>query len=595
MKNKRRFFVNIYSFIKYAISKKNPWSLLLSLSVILNALTGIYTVFTPKWVLKAVRVNQELSGRLFAFILFITVGLFILKFSTLLLQSKLDFYSDELFRNAYADLGLLQSNANYEVSILPEHLTMLEGGKYGIWEIPPLSDKLTKLGSSIVLLFMNIGIFLFYDYKYLIIPTLTLLLLLPLHRFVMNIELDNVRRLLPENRAFGWYCRLISDFRLGEDIRIYKGESMILEQCGLLMEKIYDINQKAFSHKGILLGLIKFMFQIQVVIIALLLGQSFIKSDIGVENFALLFTSICTISSTSNDIVMNFNHIKKLDTLLAPFITLQNSQPNKLFKKNEHLDNKVYSLTFEHVSFTYPGSSKKALDDVSFTFTSNEKVGIVGRNGAGKSTIVKLISGLYQPQKGRILIDGVDVTTLSEEQYRDYLCVLFQDFQLFPVTIIENILCKKSRDITETDRNNLEVLFEGVDFKHWLCSLSKGLDTYISPTFSDNYVMPSGGQTQVLGMLRAIIRNASICLFDEPTTALDPHNEQIILNQLADLQGTICIMISHRLSHVKLMDHIIVMDKGKLVERGNHNELIKQNGIYNLMYRYQAKKYNVNF
>ena len=161
---------------------------------------------------------------------------FILKMIASRLREKLRIKSGKLYRQAYEDLGISQSKLSYDEFITSENMELTQGAKYGIWQLPALSDSMEKLGSSIAAMILNGLIIAVYDWKYLLIPVISVLFLKPLYRYVTKIELDNANRLLPENRAFGWYCKLISDFRYGEDIRVYQGDSLIMKHCSVLMD-----------------------------------------------------------------------------------------------------------------------------------------------------------------------------------------------------------------------------------------------------------------------------------------------------------------------------------------------------------------------
>lgn len=316
-----------------------------------------------------------------------------------------------------------------EESIFPFNLERLEAARYGIWGISQLSAKLEKLGSSVLLLLVNCVVIISYDWRYLMIPAVSFLLLIPLYHSVSRIELDNARRLLPENRAFGWYCKLISDFRIGEDLRIHQREKLITDRCGTLMDRIYSMSQKSYSKKGLYLGMMNFIFQFQIAAAAMILGYSFIERSLNIQDFVLLFSAVSAMSSAGNEIVAGCHQVKKSGTLLAPFFSFrENSLDLQEGKRPAHRKD-IHSLAFENVSFSYPGSTKKALSNVSFSISAGEHVGIAGRNGAGKSTIAKLICRLYSPQEGRILLDGVDIRTIPDDEYRTYFAVLFQDFQ----------------------------------------------------------------------------------------------------------------------------------------------------------------------
>lgn len=610
--------------IQLSRNQGNPWLILLMLVILLNTVTVLAMVMVPRMIVVMIQESGGSMLRIIVVVCSLELLLLLLKLGSVILSGKAKNCSEELFRESYARLALKQSQIPYGQSLSGENLKLLEGGKYGIWEIPPLSGDLEKLGSSIATVLLNAVLICFFDWKLLIIPLAVLLLLRPAYRALTRIELDNAKRLLPENRAFGWYCRLVSDIRFGEDLRIYQAKALITKRCRSLMQRIYKINQKSFTKKGILLGIIKFLFQLQIVAAALILGIRCMKG-MAIADFVLLFSAICAVSAASNDLMEGRNRMKKVDALLAPFFkfisqedesagdSVTHEQQTEAQQAEGHEVSKGYPtahdlrikqqraegpgmdmVSFENVTFTYPGQVRPALSNVSFHISAGEKVGIVGTNGAGKSTVVKLLSRLYPLQSGRITIDGVDISKLSVKEHREKISVLYQDFQLLPVKLVENIASRGAEELTPEDTDRIRSFFCDEKLWSWLMSLPDKEDTYISPSLSKRFVTPSGGQSQYLAVMRAAYRQSSIYVFDEPTMALDIEVEKSVMQMLETLhKESTCIMISHRLSHTKLMNQVIVMDEGKLVERGTHEELLRRDGLYRKMYTKQALKYGV--
>ena len=594
MKNKENAWFYVISFIKYALVRKREWSFLISCIIILNSAIGMIAIMAPGWMVAVIKSPVgEIKDKLM-FILILEAVLLIGKVIVIWLKDRIEIVSDELYRCAYSDLGEKQSRLVFEKAISVENIELLEGAKYGIWDIKTMSTSIEGLGTALLVLSINIGILIAFDWRYVLLLLVCGTVSLPIYRKVTQIEVDNSKRLLPENRAFGWYCRLIADFKLGEDIRINQAEGMILNKCGNLMDRIYKINQRAFTKKGACQGLIRFIFQAQIVVVSVIAGLAFIKRQLEIDQFIMLFNVICAISLRSSDIADDINIVKKTGLLLLPFLKLlERCEKNQMQRGNECELGKG-TVEFKDVSFSYTGNNKKVLDELSFTIHKGEHVGIVGRNGAGKSTVVKLLSKMYTPQEGKLLVDGIDISTIENDNYGTVISPVFQDYCLMPVTIIENIFCKPCKEIEDGERLKFQKCCKENDLIDWIEHLVKKEDTYITPTFSKDYVNPSGGQAQLLAILRAVLRESLIYIFDEPTLSLDVENEERLIGLINSLKGKTCIMISHRLSHVKKMDRIIVLDSGKIAESGTHEELMKKQGIYRDMYEKQAKKYGIN-
>ena len=252
---------------------------------------------------------------------------------------------------------------------------------------------------------------------------------------------------------------------------------------------------------------------------------------------------------------------------------------------------RAHELRLEHVYFQYPESQDYALEDVSLTLHPGEKLALVGANGAGKSTLVKLLCGLYHPTKGKILLDGVDVSTLSPEDYFQEFSVVFQEVFAFAFPLSSNVACTPNDQIDEARlRESLRLagLAEKVE------SLPKGAETSLLRTLDKEGVELSGGQMQRLMLARALYKNASMLLLDEPTAALDPLAELDMYqhyNQFA--QGKTCVFISHRLSSTRFCDRVIFLENGHITESGTHDALMAQAGSYAHMFQIQSHYYQL--
>lgn len=245
------------------------------------------------------------------------------------------------------------------------------------------------------------------------------------------------------------------------------------------------------------------------------------------------------------------------------------------------------AIEFESVSFKYPGTENYVLKDVSLRIEHGEKLSIVGYNGAGKSTFIKLLCRLYVPTKGRITLGGFDIQTIDYYMYRKMLGVVFQDFQLFAFSVKENILLGM-----EPDEERLNWAIEKSGLSEKVSFLERGLDTSISKEFDENGIEFSGGEGQKLASARAYYRNAPIVILDEPTAALDPIAESKLYERFNSImEYKTAIYISHRLASAKFCDKVAVFEDGSIIEYGTHDALISQSGTYFNMFTTQAKYY----
>ena len=256
-----------------------------------------------------------------------------------------------------------------------------------------------------------------------------------------------------------------------------------------------------------------------------------------------------------------------------------------------------HGIRFHGVSFRYPGSVRPVITDFNMTLSPGDRVALVGENGAGKSTIVRLLLGLYQPTQGRITVDGVDLAEMDLAAWRLMATAVFQDFMCYPLTVYENVGIGRISLLKDGDQG-VAVSSEIVEAARrsgahsFVKELPLRFRTLLSKEFDDGVEL-STGQWQRLAMARAYVRkNCEIVVLDEPTSALDPKTEVRIYQQFGSaVEGRCTVFISHRLGSARLANRILVLKEGRLVEEGTHQALLKTDGEYARMYYLQAKWY----
>jgi len=263
--------------------------------------------------------------------------------------------------------------------------------------------------------------------------------------------------------------------------------------------------------------------------------------------------------------------------------------PNKMHKGSMKVDNSsVHEIEFRNVSFKYPGTEEYVLKNISLKFDMGKRLAIVGENGSGKTTLIKLLCRLYDPTEGTILLNGVDITEYDNDEYMKIFSVVFQDFELLPFTLGQNVAT-----CVDYDAERAKSSLVDVGFDERLETMSKGLDTYLYKEFEDDGVEISGGEAQKIALARAIYRDSPFLILDEPTAALDPVAEYEIYSSMNEIAGDkTAVFISHRLSSCRFCDNIAVFHEGELVQRGSHNNLLDdEKGKYHELWNAQAQYY----
>ncbi len=301
-------------------------------------------------------------------------------------------------------------------------------------------------------------------------------------------------------------------------------------------------------------------------------------------------SSVTILFSAFNDLLSRLSDIKANEEYMKPIFEFLDI-PNKMYMGSittEKRNDCKYELEFRDVSFKYPGSDIYALKNLSFKFNIGEKLAIVGQNGSGKTTFIKLLCRLYDPTEGEILLNKINIQKYNYDDYMNIFSVVFQDFKLLPMTLGENVAASDDYDSEKVIK-----CLTDAGFKDRLNELPNGLDTYLYKTFDKDGVSISGGEAQKIAIARALYRSSPFVILDEPTAALDPIAESEIYSKFDSLvHDKTAVYISHRLSSCRFCEKIAVFDKGKVVQCGSHDELLAdENGKYYELWNAQAKYY----
>jgi ATP-binding cassette subfamily B protein len=258
--------------------------------------------------------------------------------------------------------------------------------------------------------------------------------------------------------------------------------------------------------------------------------------------------------------------------------------------KGEAPEKGIPTISLKDVSFTYEGASAPVLQNISMEIAPGEKIALVGHNGAGKSTFVKLLMRLYDVTEGEILLNGVNIKQYRLSRYRELFGTIFQDFRIFATTISENVLLFPPKKEEDKLRAIEAVKASGIYSK--IQSLEKGMESQLTKEFDEKGVLLSGGEFQKLAIARVFAKESPIAILDEPSSALDPISEyEVFENMLKACEGKTVIFVSHRLSSAIMADKIYMLEEGSIIEQGSHEELMKKQGKYAQMFSMQAERY----
>lgn len=396
---------------------------------------------------------------------------------------------------------------------------------------------------------------------------------------------------IPYERKFGYLFRMLWDFSFGKEMRLGNMCNWIISKFEEQLRQTNVYYKKVMTNQFLSYFLSIFTTFIREAAVYGYLIYRVLLKGMGIGDFTMYLTAVSKFSDILRSMFQAFISIDQMGLYVDDLIKFLHLSENKRtgMKTIAARSNKHYEIVFDHVSFKYPSTDKYILKNVSLTLKAGEKLSIIGENGAGKTTFVKLLTRLYDPTEGRILLNGIDIKDIAYDEYMSLFSVVFQDFKLFAFDIKENVALASTSG-AEDGAITKDIERSGLGAK--LHSLPKGLHTSIYKIFDENGIELSGGEGQKLAIARALYKNAPIVILDEPTAALDPRAEYEIYKSFDELiNGKTAVYISHRLSSARFCDKIAVFSNGEILEYGNHKDLISRNGIYTELFNMQAQFY----
>ncbi len=405
-----------------------------------------------------------------------------------------------------------------------------------------------------------------------------------------KIELSFFMKLAKSNRLFGYFFFDVPSYRHGLDTRMYESAEMFTERG-----TIYAKNQIALWEEEAHLQR-RNTYKANIAnafrdgLSYFYMGYRAIKGIISLGEFTMCASAASSLYQSLIGIGGNLQDLTQKCSYAYQYLVYL-EYPDALKKGTEPVTGDRHVIEFRHVSFKYPRSEEYVLKDVNIKIAPGEHLSVVGLNGAGKTTFIKLLCRLYDVTEGRILVDGKDIRDYSESEYRRLFSVVFQDFKLFAFSLKDNV--EMGDTLRPEDQSYLEKTLKLSGIYEDAKNLKKGFDTMIFKSFDEDGTELSGGQQQKTAISRALYRNAPIVILDEPTAALDPLAEYEIYKKFdALVGGKSAIYISHRLSSCRFCDHIAVFADKTVKEYGTHDELVhRKDGIYAEMFAAQAQYY----
>lgn len=423
--------------------------------------------------------------------------------------------------------------------------------------------------------------------------------------YLMQKRLAKQRVSYAQNDRVGNYLNSVAYYDKGaaKELRLNNLESWFMRKIHAYRDEMLGLQYADFRRYALFEILMSVAVAAQTFFMLWILSAQYIGGGITIADFTMYFSAVTVISVSLSNVLDKLGEYNRMQLTLSDFCgiskagnaaardTMQQEhtmEQERSMKEKHPMELKHKTIRFENVSFAYPGSGQLSLENVSIEIAENEKLAIVGENGAGKSTFIKLLCKFYRPTQGRITVGGVDIWDISNEAYNKILSAVFQDYVNFAFTIGENVAMRE-----DTPEERTLAVLEQAGLSERVSRMPGGIHTFLSKKFDRNGIELSGGEGQKLAVSRALYKDSPIVILDEPTASLDPKAENEIYENFFHMaKNRTAIFISHRLAASTKADRIAVFIKGRITEYGTHDQLMERGGVYANMFRKQGGVYS---
>lgn len=559
------------------------------LTFIASAL-GLASTYALKYLLDILTVESILTQKV---ILCISIYIAVLLI-TQANQSIQNILYDTIFKKAE---HLYDCNLAEKLSKLPLSVIDSSGGKDMVDDVRYakntavyLTYRLVRIFSLVytfVVAFTVLIVFNVWFSLFMLVMTVPGVILL----LIYDKKAENLRRKqAPDVRKFCYYRWMLTDPWPAKDVRMYNLTEPIKSRYDEVKEEYLTANKRLDKKKLRSMLFSEIILRAGEILFTAFVIWKAVNAEIGIGDVALYvglaLSAVNAFEGFMNIGLMTYTRTTEVMSRAFDFFSIptEDKSGTRTLKAFE-------SLEFRNVCFKYPYTDKDVLKGVTFTLNKGDKLSLVGINGSGKSTIIKLMLGLYEIESGEILINGCPMSEYDIRDVRELFSALFQSFVQYPLTLRDNIALSDYDRATDDEAIIASLRQSGV-YDELQEKLANGLDSYMTRRFDDKGTELSKGQWQKIALSRAYFKNAEIFIFDEPSAALDAEAEDRIFKNFESIsEGKTGIMISHRISAARMSNKILVLDDGVITESGTHDELVEKNGLYAKLYNLQKEKY----
>lgn len=562
-------------------------------NMLIDSLVPFVGIVFPKYIIDELTIGRSIERSLLFVFLFVISGLF-LNSLNILIDTIVSCKKEKLIQQHYkifSDKTMSMDLQDIENPDISNHKTRAQ--KVITWNSRNIDGVKNAIGGMISYSLQIVGyIFILSKLNILIVAIIISVVII---NAVLNNLLNKAHRkndvdLTPINRKWNYLSNIVDDYSLGKMIRIYDLKGLIIDKCKINREQYKEKQKNIYKFNSIISMVLSALSLLQEGAIYIYLTVSAISGRITIGEFSMYLAATMGLTSAINNLVgfsIGLNYTSDYIKDFIDFVTLPDSMTKE--GKNTVDDNELI-FEFRNVSFKYPRTETFVLNNINVKFKFNERISLVGENGAGKSTFIKLLMRFYDPTEGEILLNGKNVKEYEYPKYLKIFSTVFQDYQLFCFTIFENVALNQSKYI-ENELNARKAM-DKAGILNKIDSLPYKIHTYLGKGFEEHGTELSGGEMQKLAIARAIYKDSNVFIMDEPASNLSPTAEYDILKHFSDsTQHKTVVYISHRLASSVFSDRILVFKNGQIIEDGSHQQLMKIDGFYKKMYLMQAAYY----
>lgn len=574
--------------------KMNPLFLvILAADIIISSLSVFPAILFPRYIIDALVAEAEISHVIYLVACMVSLSLL---FNTckLYLDNKRDHLSLVLGFTLGDEISKKCLEIDYSVY---DDIKTLDKRYYAYKVVDDnnfvaLLTSVRNFFSNLIVLSGIIFLTIRIDAVILLIALIVIVIQTVITSKTTERQLAYNKEAFPYMRRSEYIARISNVITFRKDILIYNAKDYVMDKLDGYNQFLFGFFKKLkrFQILSNLLG--NFSAHIYQFVAYTFLSLKMLSHTITIGEFSLYLGALNTFVNSCNGAISSIIDIRRRIQYFEAyqdFMGIKSEFRSGRLTLNE-VGGSEFVFTFENVSFAYPGQEQYALKNINMQLRPGEKIAIVGDNGAGKTTFTLLLMRLYDPNEGRILLNGTDIREIDYEEYLRLFGTVFQDYKIFGYSVLENIVFKENP--TEQEIRRVDDLLRENGMEDRIKKMKNGINTYLTRELDQDGEELSGGEMQKIAIVRAVFKDAPVLIMDEPTAALDPDAEYKLYLKFAEMtRGKAAIYISHRLASTHFCDRIALFEDGQITEYGTHSELMESRGKYYQMYSKQSELY----